>query len=216
MAKIRILIADDHILIRKGLCQVVKHEHDMEVVGEADDGSAAIDMVESLHPDVVLMDIVMPGLNGIQAAERIIRNHPSVKILFLSGYDNQEYISAVVGLHSAGYVLKNSDTKMIIHAIRSIIRGDSFMEPGVVDKMLYTLKTRKQRKPAKKGALLTGRELQVIKLGAKGLGNKDIAAYLHISVRTVHAHWRNIFKKLEVTSRMDAVMECLKKGFITA
>jgi len=81
---------------------------------------------------------------------------------------------------------------------------------------LYTLKTRKQRKPAKEGALLTGRELQVIKLGAKGLGNKDIAAYLHISVRTVHAHWRNIFKKLEVTSRMDAVMECLKKGFITA
>jgi NarL family two-component system response regulator LiaR len=215
MDKIRVFIVDDHILLRRGLYELVSHERDMEVVGEAENGLEAVRSVHALHPDIVLMDIVMPGLNGIQAAKKISRDHPEIRFLFLSGYDNEEYITAAFGLNTAGYVLKNSDTGKVLQAIRCLFKGESFIEPSVMDKMLYTLKAGKPKKPVKNGKALSRRELKIVELGAGGLTNRQISRYLNLSPRTVHAHWRNIFRKLHTRSRVEAVTDCLKKGLVT-
>ncbi|MBN1798069.1 MAG: response regulator transcription factor [Spirochaetales bacterium] len=214
MSKIKVLIVDDHSLMRKGICGIINHQKDMEVVGEAADGLQAIKLAKERVPDVVLMDIVMPELNGIQAAKKIKQLVPMAHILFFSGYDDEKYISAVLKVDASGYLLKNSGGNMVLKAIRTISRGDSIMHPLIMDKMLKRLKPKRKRKEKKSNEKLSKREIQVVELGAKGLRNKEIAQYMGISPRTVHAHWNNIFKKLGARSRVEAIMESLESGLV--
>ena len=214
MEKIKVLLAEDHIVVREGIRELIEREEDMEVVGEASDGREAIRMVEQLNPDVVLMDIAMPGVNGIEATRRIKESHPSVSILVLTAYDNEEFIFAILEAKAAGYLLKNARGQELLSAIRAVYEGDSVLHPAIAEKVLKRLQSEGKDTAPKRKPLLSSRELEVIELGAKGLANKEIAYELSLSDRTVQTHWRNIFAKLGVSSRIEAITECLKRGLI--
>jgi NarL family two-component system response regulator LiaR len=214
MNKIRIVLAEDHALVREGIRDLLQQEKDMEVAGEAGDGEEAAKLVNELKPDIVLLDIAMPKLNGIEATKRIKAEQPRVSVLVLTAYDNEEFILAILEAGASGYLLKNIRSEELLKSIRSVHRGESVLHPSV-------LKTVLGRLQAQAGGLvngkyrLTARELEVVELGARGLVNKEIAYELSLSDRTVQTHWRNIFTKLAVGSRMEAVMLCLKNHWIS-
>lgn len=214
MKKIRILLAEDHVLVREGIRDLIQQERDMEVVGEAADGEEAVEIVSKLNPDLVLMDIAMPKLNGIEATKQIKAKRTPVSVLVLTAYDNEEFILAILEAGASGYLLKNIRSGELLNAIRSVHRGESVLHPSVLTTVLQRLQTHGgAAKPAGKHRL-TPRELEVVALGARGLVNKEIAYQLSLSDRTVQSHWRNIFTKLGVGSRMEAVMLCLKNEWI--
>ena len=211
MGKIRIVLAEDHVLMREGIRELIQREHDMEVVGEASNGDEAVEMATQLMPDLVLMDIAMPGLNGIEATGRIKESCPSVSVLVLSAYDNEEFIFAILEARAAGYLLKNVRGQELLNAIRAVHEGESVLHPRIAEKVLARLQPDRKAVARKTEPSLSRRELQVVELGAKGLVNKEIADRLSLSERTIQTHWRNIFVKLGVSSRMEAVMYCLRK-----
>lgn len=215
MEKIKLLLVEDHTVLREGIRDLIQREADLEVVAEAEDGEQAIQMVEQLRPDVVLMDIALPGLNGIEATRQIKRSHPSVIVLVLTAYDNEEFIFAILEAGAAGYLLKNVRGQELLNAIRSVYEGESVLHPTIARKVLRRLKPERREVDRKKLQLLTRRELEVVQLGGQGLSNKEIANELSLGERTVQTHWRNIFAKLDVSSRVEAIMDCLKKGWIT-
>jgi DNA-binding NarL/FixJ family response regulator len=215
MKKIRVLIADDHALMRKGIHELLNSTQDMEVVGEAANGREAIELASQLCPDVILMDIVMPELDGIEATRKIKQSRPGIKILFFTAYDDEKFISAIIKLKASGYLLKNTNARIVLNAIRVVNEGESIIHPSVMNKILSFLKSQKQEKVFKNKGVLSPRELQVLKLGASGFPSKEIARDLHLSLRTVHAHWRNIFAKTSTNSRVEAIMECVRKGLVS-
>ncbi len=214
MEKIRLLLAEDHVVVREGIRELIQREEDMEVVGEVSDGEGAIQMVDQLEPDVVLMDIAMPGLNGIEATRKIKASHPSVTVLILTAYDNEEFIFAVLEASAAGYLLKNAHGQELLNAIRSVYEGESVLHPAIARKVLKRLHPQKRNVAPERKQDLSERQLEVVKLGAQGLFNKEIAGELSLSERTVQTHWRNIFSRLNVGSRVEAIMYCLRKGWI--
>ena len=215
MREIKILLAEDHLVVREGLRKLLEAEKDMRVIAEAATGEEAVERSLTTAPDLVLMDISMPGLNGIEATRRIKTAQPSVSVLVLSAFDNEEFIFAVLEARAAGYLLKNMRGREIINAIRAVIDGDSVLHPQVAKKVLQRLQTESGVPARKKKELLSIRELEVMQLGAGGLANKEIAARLSLSERTIQTHWRNIFVKLGVSSRMEAVMHALKNDWIS-
>lgn len=215
MAKIRILLADDHAIVREGTRRVLEEEDDMEVVAEAGDGEEAVKETTRLKPDVVLMDIAMPRMNGIQATQQIKEALPHICILVLTAYDNPEFVSAVIAAGAEGYLLKNVRGKELTNAIRTAHAGDSVLHPTIA-KALFNQLMHSQTKPQRgKVDALSAREQEVVRLGAEGMSNKQIAAALSIGPRTVQTHWRNIFDKLGVYSRTEAIVHCLRKGWLT-
>lgn len=215
MEKIRILLAEDHVVVREGLKELIENEDDMEVVGEAGDGEQAVKMVDELKPDIVLMDIAMPKLNGVEATRKIKQSHPSVSILVLTAYDSEEFIVALVEAGAAGYLLKNVRGKEVLNGIRAVYAGESVLHPVIAGKIInHLLEERRRPVRVEKPDILTQRELEVLKLGVEGLDNGGIAARLSLGVRTVQTHWRNIFNKLGVSSRTEAIVYGLKKGWI--
>lgn len=216
MGKIKILLADDHVVVRQGTRQLLERERDMEIIGEAGDGEEAVRLASQLKPDVVIMDVAMPKLSGIEATRQIKELLPSAIVLVLTGYDYDEYIFSLLEIGAAGYLLKDVSGDELISAIRAVYAGEPVLHPVVVRKLLAHLKSQ-PAKPAEPYPLdpLSEREMEVLKMAAKGISNKDIGEAIFISVRTVQAHMRSIFNKLGVGSRTEAIVCGLRRGWFT-
>ena len=213
MGSIRILLAEDHVVVRESIRQFLDREHDMEVVGEASDGEEAVQLATQLKPDVILMDVAMPNINGIESTRRIKTLYPATAVLALTAYDYDQYIFALLDVGAAGYLLKDVSTRELIDAIRAVHRGDSVLHPAVARKVVMRFRGAPSEHEAL--GLLTEREGEVLKMAAEGMCNKDIAQQLSLSVRTVEAHLGSIFNKLGVGSRTEAVVYALKRGWFS-
>ena len=214
MSKIKVLIADDHPVFREGLSQLLNQQEDIEVIAEASDGQQTIELVKALQPDVALIDIAMPGVNGIECAKQIKINYPQIAVVMLTAYDYQAYVLACLQLRVAGYLMKSSPVSEIINAIHSAYFGRGIFDLKALDvAMKYWAEPQRDGKMAFGG--LHKRELEVVKLVANGLSNKEIARQLFISERTVQAHLHKIFEKLGVGSRTETVLYCLREGWLT-
>jgi NarL family two-component system response regulator LiaR len=216
MKKIRVLLAEDHVVVREGTRELIRREQDLEVVGEAGDGEEAIDLAAKLQPDVVIMDIAMPKVNGIEATRRIKELYPVTAVLILTAYDNEQYIFALLEAGAAGYLLKNVRRSELIDAVRAVYAGESVLHPVVTRKVLERFKSTKGGAAGEGGRdILSEREMEVLRLASKGISNKDIATELVVSARTVQAHLGNIFNKLGVGSRTEAVLHALRRGWFS-
>ena len=225
MDSIGVLIVDDHTLFRHGVRQVIDVEDDMHVVGEAASGREAVDQARSLMPDVILMDIQMPdpqagpgqALDGIGAARILNREMPHVGILFCTMYEDDEFVFAGLKAGGRGYVLKESDPETMLRAIRAVAHGESLLSPSVAQKVLQQFAALPGELPPGAGSLcddLTDRETEVLTLVAEGLANKEIARQLSISEKTVKNHISNIFSKLHVCDRTQAVLYAIRQGLV--
>ena len=209
---IRILIVDDHQVVREGLRTILDTVDDLELVGEAGNGAEAIRLSAELEPDVILMDLRMPGVDGIEAIQKIKSTDPSPEIVILTTYDDDELILRGLRAGARGYLLKDVDRKVLFESIRAAHRGELLLSPGVANTVLAHLEA---PGPAPE-QILSGRELEVLELMAQGAPNKQIAARLEIAERTVKAHVTNIFNKIGAGSRAEAVAIGLKQGLIGA
>jgi DNA-binding NarL/FixJ family response regulator len=216
MGKIRILLADDHALVREGTRELLEQEEDLEVVAEAEDGQEAVRLANRLHPEVVLMDIAMPKLNGIEATKQIKATHPDTAVLMLTAYDDDQYIFALLEAGAAGYLLKTVGSGELVKAVRAVHAGESVLSPSIARKVVdhFARPTSELREEPADGAL-TEREMEVLELAAKGMTNREIAQALSLSIRTVQAHLTNVFGKLGVGSRTEAVLYALREGWLT-
>jgi two-component system, NarL family, response regulator LiaR len=216
MKKVSILIADDHPIIRNGLHSLINLEEDLDVIGEASDGEEAVKLVNELQPDVVIMDIVMPKLNGIEATRLIKQSNPTTIVITLTAYTDIEYILGLLEAGASGYILKDAHGKELIDAIRAARSGESVLDPVVTRILLERVhgeaKNILNNLPI---VALTPREIEVLEYASRGLSNKDIANQLSLSLRTVKAHLTNIFSKMGCGSRTDAIIKGLKAGYIT-
>jgi NarL family two-component system response regulator LiaR len=215
-SKTRILIADDHPLLREALCQVLSKEQDMEVVGKASDGQEVVAMSSQLKPDVVIMDIIMPKFDGIEASKKIKTAAPNIAILILTAYDDDNYVLGLLEAGAAGYLLKSARGQDLVEAVRAIRAGESVLHPEIIEKLLKRamLKSVGIVKP-RTNELLSEREKEMLKMLSTGMGNKEIAQRLCLSLRTVKAHMSNIFTKMNVASRSEALVEALRSGLIS-
>ncbi len=214
MDKIKVLLAEDHVMVRQGTREFVQREPDMEVVGEAGDGEEAVKLTTKLKPDVIVMDIAMPKLNGIEATKKIKALHPSTAILILTAYDYDQYIFALLEAGAAGYLLKGVQVRELIDAIRAVYAGESVLHPVVARRVVDRLVS-PGRSETEATELLSEREMEVLKLAATGVSNKEIARQLFLSPRTVQVHLGNIFSKLGVASRTEAILYGLRRGLLT-
>lgn len=212
--KLTVLIADDHPLVREALHQALDGERDMKVVAEAGDGEEAVKLASELKPDVAVMDIVMPRLNGIEATRKIKEIAPNIAILILTAYDDDEYVLGLLDAGAAGYLLKSTRGRDLAGAIRAIKSGKSVLHPKIIAKLLKRamIAPVEERKTSD---LLSERESEVLRLVALGMSNKEIAEKLFLSQRTVKAHLTNIFNKLNVASRSEAIVKGLQWGLVT-
>ncbi len=214
MNTIRILLAEDHVVVRQGTRQLLEREHDFEIVGEASDGEEAVRLTGQLKPDVVVMDVAMPKLSGIEATKQIKAILPATIVLVLTGYDYDEYIFSMLEAGAAGYLLKNVSGDELIDAVRAVCAGEPMIHPTVLRKLMTRFKTPAAgQAPVQSLTPLSEREKEVLKIAAQGMSNRAIASALFISERTVQAHMRSIFNKLGVGSRSEAIIYGLKNGW---
>jgi len=215
MSVIKVLLAEDHTIVRKGLCSILADESDIEVVGEAENGRDALEKVERLQPDVVLMDISMPVLNGLEATRRIKKQFPDIKILILTMYTNEEYLLQILRSGASGYLLKQGAVNELVTAIRSAYEGASFFSPAIpkpqIEDYRRQIAEATERDPYDK---LTGREREIFQLVAEGRSNQEIAQLLCISGRTARAHRRHLMDKLDLHSIAELTQYALRKGVI--
>ncbi len=214
MHKIRILIADDHTILRQGIRSLLEREPDIQVIGEAEDGHTAIKLAGELQPDVVLMDISMPLLNGLEATRQIRRDSPSVKVLILSMYDNEDYIRQSLSAGAMGYILKDADVNELLAAIRAVYQNDAVLSPAITRLVIEDYLRWGDRSNVDLSDGLSPREREVLQLIAEGHTNKQIAEILCISVKTVQAHRANIMSKLDLHDRSDLVKYAIRKKII--
>ncbi|HSR33736.1 MAG TPA: response regulator transcription factor [Anaerolineae bacterium] len=210
---IRIVIADDHTIVRKGIRAVLRNLPDIEVVGEASNGREAIAKVNELQPDVVLMDLVMPQLDGIEAILRLQIDQPQVRILVLTSFSSEDKIFPAIKAGALGYHLKDSGPEELVQAIREVYRGESSLHPVIARKVLQELSHPSERPPTPDP--LTPREVEVLRFVAQGLSNQEIAEALVISETTVRTHVSNILSKLHLASRTQAALYALREGLVS-
>lgn len=216
MDRIKLLIADDHPLVREGTRKILEAEKDMEVIAEAGDGEEAVTLASSLRLDVAIVDIAMPRLDGIEVTKQIKACCPETAVLILTAYDDDQFIFSLLEAGAAGYLLKSVRGQEMVDAVRALHAGESVLHPSVARKVLDRFVS-SSGKPKKQEPLetLTQREMDILKLVTRGLSNKDIAEELFLSMRTVQGHLRSIFSKVGVGSRTEAVVRALKKGWVT-
>jgi DNA-binding NarL/FixJ family response regulator len=209
---IRVLLADDHAVVRKGIREFLTEPGDIEVVAEAADGAEAIALLEQEQPDVAVLDIQMPKRSGIDVCRHVRAQRWPIGILILTAYDDDPYVLAVLQAGANGYVLKTADADDIIQAVRDVHEGKSALDPVIARKLMAQLAGRAENKPIES---LTPRETDVLKLAARGYTNKAIGAQLHLSDRTVQGHLANIYGKLHVATRTEAVMRAVSLGWLS-
>jgi two-component system response regulator NreC len=214
VSTLRIVLADDHVMLRDGLKSLVNAQPDMEVVGEADDGRAALAKAQELRPDVVVMDISMPELNGIQATEQL-KGRSQTKVLVLTAYDEVGYLRQLLQAGASGYVLKRAAAEDLVKAIRVVASGGVYLDPTLAGKVVCGYVGRKKLRGALQGVELSGREEEVLRLVAWGYTNKEVAGYLNISVKTVETHKTNLMEKLDLNGRSDIVRYALRRGWLS-
>ena len=215
MSKIRILLADDHTLFRQGVRTLLNSEPDMEVVGEASNGGDAADRAMETRPDVILMDISMPGPSSFEATRQIRRNRPETKVLFLTMYDDEDYLVEGMEVGASGYVLKDSPMNQLVGAIRDVHRGGSYLSPRMLSQLVDDFRMRMQTgNPLPRFATLTAREKEVLKMLAEGDSVKEIAGRLNLSVKTIEAHKFNLMRKLDIHNKAQLVQYAIQKKII--
>ncbi len=215
MSRIRILLTDDHTLFRQGINTLLSEESDIDVVGEAANGTEAVEKVTPLRPDVVLMDIGMPGLSSFEATRQIKKIRPETKILFLTMYDDEDYLVECMEVGGSGYVLKDSPAPQLLAAIRDVHRGGSYLSPKMLSQLVDDFRSRiktTHRQP--RFATLTPREKEILKFLAEGQSVKEIATHLNLSVKTVEAHKFNLMRKLDIHNKAQLVQYAIQKKII--
>lgn len=216
MQKIRVLVVDDHTIVRDGISALLSLAGDIEVVGEATNGNEALKMVSELHPDVVLMDIAMPIMGGLEATRRISKDYPNTKVLVVTQHDDKEYVFPVLESGASGLISKAGASSELASGIRSVYKGDSFLSPSVarllVENFQNTAGERSKQDPYN---TLTRREREILKLLAEGYSTQEIAGMLVITPKTVEGHKTNLMSKLGIHNRIDLVKYALRKGIIS-
>jgi len=217
MPRIKVLVADDHTILRDGICALLALAEDMEVVGEASNGSEALEMVGKLNPDVVIMDIAMPIMNGLEAMLRLHKEFPRTRVLVLTQYDDREYVLPAIQAGALGFISKVAASSELISGIRSVYRGDSFLSPSVakflVQEYQHEGSLEDRYDPYQQ---LTDREREILKLIAEGYTTRQIAEMLVVSMKTVEGHRSNLMAKLDIHDRIGLVKYALRKGIITS
>lgn len=208
----KILVCDDQAVIRDGLELLLKLERDVEVVGTAADGSEALGIIARSNPDLVLMDLKMPGMNGIEATRQIRAHFPNVRVLVLTTYDDEQWVLDAIRAGAAGYLLKDTPREEIMKAIRGTLGGKTFVDPGVAGKLLNRVTTNQVQPETTLSGQLTEREMEVLRLIAHGLSNTEIASRLHLSDGTVRNHVSAILSKLGVADRTQAAIIAIQHG----
>ena len=207
---IRVLVVDDHAIVRKGICALLATEARIDVVGEASDGQEAVDLARSLQPDVILMDLVMPGMDGLEAIKQINDRQPETRILVLTSFSSVDRVLPAIRAGALGYLLKDSGPQELVRAIDQVYSGNSSLHPAIARKLLEEISQPSGQ--VGEGESLTDREVTVLKLVAQGYSNRDIATELTVSEATVRTHVSHILAKLELSSRTQAALYALRKG----
>ncbi len=215
MMKMRLLLTDDHTLFRQGLRTLLDAEYDMQVVGEAQEGGEAVAKAAELKPDIVLMDIGMPGLGSFEAVRQIRKHRPETKVMFLSMYDDEDYLQQCLAVGGSGYLLKDSPADQLIAAIREVRRGGKYLSPRILSKLVEDISVRDPAERFKpRLGTLTPRERETLKLLAEGLSVKEIAVKLSLSTKTVEAHKFNLMRKLDIHNKAHLVRYAIKTKVI--
>ena len=213
MDNIRVIVAEDHATVREGLKLIISAQSDMEVVADAEDGRTAIELAQKLLPDVVLMDISMPRLNGLKATAKLKECCPEVQVLALTRHKDDGYLQQVLKAGASGYVLKQSPPAELLHAIRAIAKGGKYLDPAVADKVMGRYSGRATLTNSD-GIEVSDREIEVLRMVAWGHSNKEIASRLDLSVKTIEVHKANAMKKLGMASRIDIVRYAVLQGWL--
>ncbi len=209
---IKVIICDDQAIIRDGLEMLLKLERDIEVVGLAQDGAEVVELAAAHTPDLILMDLKMPGINGVEATRRICTQHPDMKVLVLTTYDDDEWLFDAIRAGASGYLLKDTPREKVLEAIRGTVSGQAFIDPAVAGKLLQQTASQQVKPATQITNKLTSREEDVLRLMAHGLSNGEIAARLYLSEGTIRNHVSTIFAKLDVSDRTQAVIIAIRHG----
>ncbi|MFN7928758.1 MAG: response regulator transcription factor [Blastocatellia bacterium] len=214
MDKVRVFLADDHAVLRQGLKLIINAEADMQVVGEAEDGQTALKLIPTLKPDIVVLDVSMPKLNGLETTQELKRLLPKLKIIALTRHSDSHYVQQLLHAGAAGYALKQSEGREIIRAIRVVATEGTYLDPTIAGKVIDTLVGRVSKRNIEKAGTLTERETEVLRLIALGYSNKEIANHFALSVKTVETHKANAMLKLDMNSRVDIVRYGILQGWL--
>lgn len=209
---IKILLVDDHKILRDGICSIVKGSPDMEVIGEAADGKAALRLVKELSPDVVIMDISMPELNGIEATRRILADHPKIKVIALSMHHDKQFVSEIFKAGASGYLLKDCAFDELEHAVRIVMDGKTYINPQIASLVIESFVNQPQTNSQKAFSLLTDREREVLQLIAEGHSTKEIASSLNVSAKTIESHRRQVMGKLNIRNVAELTKYAIREG----
>jgi DNA-binding NarL/FixJ family response regulator len=216
MDKLRILLADDHHVVRAGLKALINNQPDMEIVGEAGDGRAALASAEQLAPDVVVMDLTMPVMGGVEATKRIKETHPAIRILALTVHEDQGYVERILQAGASGYVLKRAVADDLIHAIRTVGKGRAYLDPTIASMLIGDVAKPQFAGRVEREDKLTDREAEVLRLVAQGHTNRVIAERLEVSTKTIETHKARAMEKIGLASRADIVSYAVQRGWLGA
>ncbi len=214
MEKLRILIAEDHETVREGIKLIINQQTDMEVCGDAGDGQTAVIMAQELKPDIVVMDVTMPELNGLKATKKLKLIMPQMKILTLTRHSDDGYLQELLRAGASGYILKQSPSTELLRGIRAVARGGNYLDPSIAGRVMGNFSNRPNNLSVNSKSTLSERENEVLRQIAWGYSNKEIALQINISVKTVEAHKTNAMRKLDMSSRIDIVRYAILQGWL--